>query len=128
MAEPVWVQHFTSAITSTACPAATPLRPPTWAALTPRPTASARSRRPAPPLPRPRIPAVVQVDGTARLQTVRATEHPLFHRLLAHFDELTGVPLLLNTSFNRQAPIVETPEHAIEAYRRMGLDALVLGN
>jgi carbamoyltransferase len=74
------------------------------------------------------VPAVLQVDGTARLQTVTRAQHPRYHRLIERFEELTGVPLVLNTSFNRRAPIVETPDHAVEFYRTMQLDALAIGD
>ncbi len=76
---------------------------------------------------RDRIPAVVHVDGTARVQTVRREDDPLFHALLTAFDALTGVPVVLNTSFNlRGEPIVETPADAVECFLRSRLDALVV--
>jgi len=79
------------------------------------------------PEARGRIPAVVHADGTARVQTVRAEENPRFHALLLAFGERTGVPVLLNTSFNlRGEPIVETPEDAVEAFLVSRMDALVL--
>lgn len=74
------------------------------------------------------IRAVVHHDGTCRIQTVSAQSDPLFHRLLGEFERLTGVPLVLNTSFNDSEPIVCTPEDALETYRRSGLDVLFLGN
>jgi carbamoyltransferase len=80
------------------------------------------------PAERDRIRAVLQIDGTARLQTVKPGDHPRYHRLLEHFERLTGVPMVLNTSFNQRAPIVETPEHAVEAFRAMNLDALAIGD
>ena len=74
------------------------------------------------------IPAVTHVDGTARLQTVRTDTHPLFHQLLLEFGQQTGVPVLLNTSFNvRGEPIVCTPRDALSCYFRTGLDALAIG-
>jgi carbamoyltransferase len=74
-----------------------------------------------------RIPAVVHVDGTARLQTVDRADDPLFHALLGAFERVTGVPVLVNTSFNvRGEPIVETPEDALLCFLRTDLDALVL--
>jgi carbamoyltransferase len=74
-----------------------------------------------------RIPAVVHVDGTARLQTVRADTNPMLYRLLKEFDELTGVPVLVNTSFNvKGEPIVETPEDAINCFLGTRMDCLVL--
>lgn len=74
-----------------------------------------------------RIPAVVHF-GTCRVQTVDAGEDPLFHRLLTAFGQRSGVPVLLNTSFNdADEPIVCTPEDAVESFLRMDLTALVMG-
>ena len=73
------------------------------------------------------IPAVTHVDGSARIQTVDARENPELHRLLAAFDERTGCPALLNTSFNRRdEPIVCTPADALASARHLGLDLLVI--
>ncbi|MDP8221910.1 MAG: carbamoyltransferase C-terminal domain-containing protein [Candidatus Lernaella stagnicola] len=78
---------------------------------------------------RERIPAVVHVDGSSRLQTVDAGAQPRYHRLIAEFDRLTGVPVLLNTSFNVMGePIVCTPRDAIACFRGTGIDVLVLGD
>jgi carbamoyltransferase len=77
---------------------------------------------------RAEIPAVVHVDGTARYQTVTEAANPAFHRLLCEFRRLTGIPLLLNTSFNESEPIVDTPEQAIDCFLRTRMDALVLGS
>lgn len=74
------------------------------------------------------IPAVVHVDGSARVQTVAAEPHSAFRRLLKAFDALTGVPVLLNTSFNVQEPIVCTPRDAVSCFVRTDVDWLVLGN
>jgi carbamoyltransferase len=74
-----------------------------------------------------RVPAITHVDGTARLQTVGADDDPLLRRLLQGFEARTGVPVLLNTSFNgKDEPIVETPQEAIASFRRMPLHALVM--
>ncbi|HEX2042914.1 MAG TPA: carbamoyltransferase C-terminal domain-containing protein [Acidimicrobiales bacterium] len=75
---------------------------------------------------RHRVPAVVHVDGTARPQTVSRTANPRYWRLLREFERITGVPVLLNTSFNVQEPIVCTPEDAVRTYRRAAFDVLVL--
>ncbi len=76
-----------------------------------------------------RIPAVRHVDGTARVQTVAARQNPLVHALLTAFDRLTGVPVLVNTSFNtRGEPIVCTPRDAVESFWTSPLDALVIGS
>lgn len=72
------------------------------------------------------IPAVVHVDGTARPQTVSRKTNPRFWELIRHFEKLTGVPMLLNTSFNIQEPIVCRPEDAIRTFQSASFDALVL--
>jgi carbamoyltransferase len=75
------------------------------------------------------IPAAIHVDGSARSQAVRENDNPLFHRLLTRFGEFTGVPALLNTSFNlRGEPIVNTPEEAMHTFMQSGMDLLVIGN
>lgn len=74
------------------------------------------------------IPAVTHVDGTARVQTVTRAENPRFYDLLAAFERLTGVPVLLNTSFNVQEPIVCSPDDAVRCFLRTQVDWLVLGN
>jgi carbamoyltransferase len=74
------------------------------------------------------IPAVTHVDGSARIQTVHQGTNPLYHHLLKEFEERTGCPVLVNTSFNvRGEPIVCTPEEAYTCFRRTHMDALVLG-
>lgn len=75
------------------------------------------------------VPAVCHVDGTARLQTVTVKEAPLYHRLLSLFYKITGVPMVLNTSFNRKGqPIVETPAQAVETLLRSGgIDHMYMG-
>ena len=76
-----------------------------------------------------KVPAIVHVDGTARLQTVAAQDDPLFHALLCAFERETGVPVLLNTSFNlRGEPIVETPHDALHCFLSTEMDLLVLGD
>jgi carbamoyltransferase len=76
---------------------------------------------------REKIPAVVHIDGTARVQTVRQDSNARLHRLLKEFEELTGVPVLLNTSFNiRGEPIVEAPRDAVECFLFTGIDYLAL--
>jgi len=74
------------------------------------------------------IPAVMQVDGTARLQTVNLKLNPLYYKLLSKFHAITGVPLLLNTSFNENEPMVNTPKDALVCFQRAGMDALFIGN
>jgi len=81
---------------------------------------------PVRPEARQKIPAVVHVDGTARVQTVDRTSNPRFRGLLEAFSKLTDVPVLLNTSFNIQEPIVCSPEDAVACYLRSGVDVLVL--
>ncbi|MBD2767532.1 hypothetical protein IC235_06465 [Hymenobacter sp. BT664] len=80
------------------------------------------------PALRAQLPAVTHDDGTGRLQTVRAADNPLFHRLLLEFEQLGHPPVLLNTSFNVNGmPLVETPADALDCYFQSGLEALVLG-
>jgi carbamoyltransferase len=74
------------------------------------------------------IPAVTHVDGTGRLQTVDRAHAPLYWSLIDAFNERTGVPVVLNTSFNENEPIVCSPEEAIAVFMRTRMDALVLGN
>lgn len=74
------------------------------------------------------IPAGVHADGTGRIQTASRDANPRYHRVIAEFDKITGVPVLLNTSFNRQEPIVARPEEAISCFLRTDMDVLVLGN
>jgi carbamoyltransferase len=76
---------------------------------------------------RDKIPAIVHVDGTARIQTVREETNPTLYRLLKEFDALTGVPVLINTSFNvKGEPIVETPRDAVACFLTTGVDNLIL--
>jgi len=74
------------------------------------------------------IPAVTHVDGSGRLQTVEADTNPRYHRLISAFKDKTGVPMLLNTSFNENEPVVCKPEEAIDCFLRTKMDVLVLGS
>lgn len=75
------------------------------------------------------IPAVTHVDGTGRLQTVMKDINPLFHRLIEKFYKITGVPVVLNTSFNvKGEPIVETPQDAIKCFLGTGIDVVYMHN
>ncbi len=80
------------------------------------------------PEKRPLIPAVTHVDGTGRLQTVSRQTNPRYYALIRKFYERTGVPMLLNTSFNENEPIVNTPQEAIDTFLRTKMDLLVLEN
>jgi carbamoyltransferase len=77
---------------------------------------------------RAKIPAPTHVDGTGRVQTVRRDQNPVYYDLIASFGRLTGVPVLLNTSFNENEPICCTPEEAVATFHRTRMDMLVLGN
>jgi carbamoyltransferase len=77
---------------------------------------------------REQIPAVTHIDGTGRLQTVHKDITPLYYKLIDRFREKTGLPILLNTSFNENEPIVNTPMEALDCYLRTEMDALVMGN
>ena len=77
---------------------------------------------------RAEIPAVTHVDGSGRLQTVSRKLNQRYYQLISDFAELTGVPVLLNTSFNENEPIVCTPQEAIDCFLKTRMDALYLGN
>jgi carbamoyltransferase len=77
---------------------------------------------------RGRVPAVTHVDDTGRLQTVSAATNPRYHALISEFERQTGVPLMLNTSFNEHEPIVATPDEALACYLKTRMDVLALGN
>ena len=83
---------------------------------------------PVKPEKRAVIPAVTHVDGSGRLQTVRKEDNPLYWKLIKEFENLTGVPVVLNTSFNENEPIVCKPDEAIECFLRTKMDMLVIGN
>jgi carbamoyltransferase len=74
------------------------------------------------------IPAVTHVDGSGRLQTVSRETNPLYYQLISDFEKLTNVPVVLNTSFNEDEPIVCTPEEAVNCFQRTRMDVLFLGN
>jgi carbamoyltransferase len=76
---------------------------------------------------RERLPAITHVDGTGRLQSIERTTNPLYFDLIEAFGRLSGIPIVLNTSFNENEPIVDTPEQALQCFLRTGLDALCLG-
>jgi len=77
---------------------------------------------------RPLIPAVTHADGTGRLQSVDSEVSPRYYRLIDAFRKKTGVPILLNTSFNENEPIVNSPEQALDCFLRTNMDMLVLEN
>jgi carbamoyltransferase len=74
------------------------------------------------------LPAITHVDGSGRLQTVSERTNPTYYRLIKEFEKLTGVPVLLNTSFNENEPIVESPAQALDCFLRTRMDAIVLNN
>jgi carbamoyltransferase len=80
------------------------------------------------PEKRARIPAVAHVDGSGRLQTVSERSNPRFYKLIDEFRKATGIPMLLNTSFNENEPIVCRPEEALDCFLRTKMDMLVLGD
>ena len=73
------------------------------------------------------IPAVTHVDGSGRLQTVSREVNPRFWELIRAFERRTGVPVVLNTSFNENEPIVLTPAQALDCFLRTSMDVLVIG-
>jgi carbamoyltransferase len=75
-----------------------------------------------------RLPAITHVDGTGRVQGVMKQYSPRYHRLIETFGKASGVPVILNTSFNLKGePIVETPANAFNTFMKSGMDALVIG-
>jgi len=74
------------------------------------------------------VPAITHVDGSGRLQTVSRDTNPRYYSLIKAFERLTGVPMLLNTSFNENEPIVLKPEEALDCFLRTHMDVLVIGN
>ena len=77
---------------------------------------------------RKEIPAVTHVDGSGRLQTVSKALNPRYYQLISDFEKITGVPVLLNTSFNENEPIVCTPDDAIQCFLKTKMDVLYIGN
>ena len=74
------------------------------------------------------IPAVTHVDGSGRLHTVDKATNPRYHALITEFSRLTSIPMVLNTSFNENEPVVCYPEEALDCFLRTKMDLLVLGN
>jgi len=77
---------------------------------------------------RPLIPAVTHVNGSGRLQSVTESQNPRYYHLIEAFRDLTGVPIVLNTSFNENEPVVNTPAQALDCFLRTNMDLLVMGN
>ena len=80
------------------------------------------------PVKKDTIPGVTHVDGTARIQTVDRSDNERYYDLINEFYKITGIPMLLNTSFNCQEPIVETPQDAILTFNKTDLDMLVIND
>jgi carbamoyltransferase len=75
------------------------------------------------------LPAITHEDGSGRLQTVYKETNPGYHRVIERFGEITGVPVIMNTSFNLKGePIVEHPSHAFNTFSLSGMDLLLMGN
>jgi carbamoyltransferase len=77
---------------------------------------------------RAQVPAVTHVDGTGRLQSVSRRSNPRYWQLIHEVEALSGVPMVLNTSFNENEPIVNRPEEALDCFLRTRMDRLVLGD
>jgi carbamoyltransferase len=77
---------------------------------------------------RPLIPAVTHVNGSGRLQSVTSAQNPRYYHLIAAFRDLTGIPMVLNTSFNENEPVVDTPAQALDCFLRTNMDLLVMGD
>jgi len=80
------------------------------------------------PVTSDKIPGVTHVDGTARIQTVSKDFNKHYYNLINEFYKITGIPMLLNTSFNCQEPVVETPIDAVNTFKKCGLDMLVIND
>jgi carbamoyltransferase len=76
---------------------------------------------------RPLIPAVTHVDGSGRLQTVYQRTNPRYHRLIESYRDFTGIPMVLNTSFNENEPVVCEPKEALDCFLRTRMDVLIMG-
>jgi carbamoyltransferase len=74
------------------------------------------------------VPAITHVDGSGRLQTVSREGNPIYWALIKAFERRTGVPMVLNTSFNENEPIVHRPAEALDCFLRTRMDVIVLGN
>jgi carbamoyltransferase len=74
------------------------------------------------------IPAITHVDGSGRLQTVSERTNPTYYRLIKAFEAISGIPIVLNTSFNENEPIVETPEQALDCFLRTRMDVIVVND
>ncbi len=83
---------------------------------------------PVRPDKRSTLPAITHADGSGRLQTVNSEANPRYYRLIKEFEFLTGVPVVLNTSFNENEPIVDTPQQALDCFLRTRMDVLVVNN
>jgi len=79
------------------------------------------------PEKRSRVPAVIHSDGSSRIQVLYREDNPLYYDLIQAFYQRTGIPMLLNTSFNDREPIVCTPDHACKCYLKTRFDAMILG-
>ena len=77
---------------------------------------------------REKVPAITHKDGTSRVQLVSKKTNPLYHKLISSFYSKTGVPMVLNTSFNDNEPIVCTPDDAVKTFLRTKMDFLGIGN
>ena len=80
------------------------------------------------PVKSDKIPGVTHVDGTARIQTVNMSQNIRFWNIINEFYKITDIPMLLNTSFNSQEPIVEEPWHAVRTFRETAIDILVIND
>jgi len=74
------------------------------------------------------IPAITHADGTARVHTVNKKVNPKYWELISEFEKITGVAVIINTSFNENEPIVHTPKQAVECFLRTEFDVLSIGN
>ena len=75
-----------------------------------------------------KVPGITHVDGTARIQTVSREDNPKYYELINEFYKITGIPMVLNTSFNCQEPIVETPKEALDTFNRTEMDMVIIND
>jgi carbamoyltransferase len=80
------------------------------------------------PVKSDKVPGITHEDGTARIQTVSKEDNPKYHELISEFYNITGIPMVLNTSFNCQEPIVETPKEALYTFNNTKMDMVIIND
>ena len=80
------------------------------------------------PVKSDKVPGITHLDNTARIQTVSKEDNPKYHELISEFYKITDIPMVLNTSFNCQEPIVETPKEALYTFNKTKMDMVVIND